>query len=241
MRLYRCSHCAHPAFFEKPRCRRCGAVRGLVAEEFSLRPAEIAVAPGPSAPARHDELLEPCRSILRHFHRESGHYYWQVLVADDPARLASCRELFGDERRDYAQALRAHYHNGPPANWQSEYVSPYASAHPLEDFAETWSHYLRLVALVTVMDARGRPIEGYPEREVLTLAGPAARDEGFCALLRRWLLALLRANRLSRRQAREDPYPFAPPPAVIRKLAWIHRLVQDALRVMRRPQLASSA
>ncbi len=237
MRLYRCNHCAHPAFFEKPRCRRCGAVRGLVAEELHLRPAEVIAKPDPAASARLEALHEFFLGVLLHFRQESGHYYWQVLVADDPARLAACRAHFGDERRDYAQALRNHYHDGPPANWQSEYVSPYASAHPWEDFAETWSYYLHLVALVAATDARGRSLAGYPEREVLALAGVAGRDEGFRALLRRWLPASLRANRLSRRQGREAPYPFAPPPAVIRKMAWIHRLVQETLAVMRRPQL----
>lgn len=240
MRLYRCSHCAHPAFFEKPRCRRCGAVSGLVAEEFFLHPVDAASTPAPRAAPRHDGQLDSCRRILRHFRQESGHYYWQVLVADDPRRLLSCRERFGDERRDYAQALRAHYHDGPPADWQSAFVSPYASAHPWEDFAETWSYYLHLVAMAAATDARGRALVGYPEQELLDFASPA-RDEGFRALLRRWLPASLRANRLSRRQGREVPFPFAPPPPVIDKMAWIHRLVQESLAGMQAMPVARLA
>ena len=241
MRLYRCNRCAHPAFFEKPRCRRCGAARGLVAEEFRLRRAGAHGAAAPCVAARPDAQLEFCRAILRHFRQESGHYYWQVLVGDDPVRLPAFRARFGDERRDYAEALRAHYHDGPPADWQAEFVSPYASAHPLEDFAETWSHYLRLVRLAAAMDARNRSLAGYPEREVLALAGRTARDEGFRALLRKWLPASLRANRRSQRQGRAVPYPFAPPPPVIEKMAWIHRLVQDSVtgvQGMQVPRLA---
>jgi len=211
MRLYRSKHCAHPAFFDMP---------------------------GPAATTRPDELREYFHGVLLHFRQESGHYYWQVLVADDPVRLAACRDHFGDERRDYAQALRDHYHKGPPDDWQSEYVSPYASAHPWEDFAETWSQYLQLVALVAATDARGRALTSYPERQLLALAGTAARDAGFRALLRRWMPASVRAKRLRRRHGREAPHRFAPPPPVIRKMEWIHRLVQESLLAMQAPRLA---
>jgi len=186
-----------------------------------------------------DALLEFSRSVLRQFRRESGHYYWQVLVADDPGRLHSWREVFGDERRDYAQAMRAHYHAGPPANWRHEYVSPYASAHPWEDFAETWSYYMQVLALVSQADAR-RSLEPGPAPQAMALGTIAARDAGFRALLRRCLPAVLRARRRDR-QDREDRRPLAPPPRVIRKLAWIHCLVQDALagmQAMPTPRLA---
>ena len=70
-----------------------------------------------------------------------------------------------------------------------------------------------------------------------------APDEGFRALLRRWLPTSLRADR-NRRQGRETlypreaPYPSLPPPAVIDKMAWIHQLMQDSLIAMHRPRLA---
>lgn len=212
MRLYRFNHRAHPAIPNGPSLSRQGL------------------------------LLEPCRRILRHFRQESGHYYWQTLVADDPARLLSCREQFGDERRDYARALRAHYHDGPPADWQSYYVSPYASAHPWEDFSETWACYLRLVALVADTEA-ARPLAGLAEREALAFACTATPDEGFLALLRRWLPASLRADRNRRpapesAYARETPFSLTPPPVVIDKMAWIHRLMQDSLASVQRPRLA---
>ena len=37
-----------------------------------------------------------------------------------------------------------HYAEGPPAGWESSYISSYATMHPFEDFAETWAHYLHI-------------------------------------------------------------------------------------------------
>ena len=46
----------------------------------------------------------------------------------------------------YAEALDAHYKNGPPADWSQRFISAYASMHPWEDFAETWGTYLDMVS-----------------------------------------------------------------------------------------------
>jgi hypothetical protein len=86
---------------------------------------------------------EPYRTLLGHFRHEVGHYYWDRLIADSD-NLEKFREVFGDERRDYAEALRQNYENGPPANWQDNFVSTYASCHPWEDWAETWAHYFHM-------------------------------------------------------------------------------------------------
>ena len=89
-------------------------------------------------------MSEVYRTLLGHFRHESGHYYWERLIRSTE-HLDSWRALFGDERSDYAQALRNHYNNGPPADWQDHFVSGYASAHPWEDWAESWAHYLHIV------------------------------------------------------------------------------------------------
>ena len=44
--------------------------------------------------------------------------------------LAPFRQVFGDEREDYAQALRRHYEHGAPADWAQRFISAYASSHP---------------------------------------------------------------------------------------------------------------
>ena len=60
------------------------------------------------------ELREPYRTLLGHFRHEVGHYYWDRLVLGTPW-LEPFRELFGDERADYAAALRSNYEQGPRA------------------------------------------------------------------------------------------------------------------------------
>ncbi len=83
-------------------------------------------------------MHEPYRTLLGHLRHEIGHYYWDRLIAGSE-RLQEFRELFGDERQDYTAALKRNYEQGPPADWRDRYVSAYASAHPWEDWAESWA------------------------------------------------------------------------------------------------------
>src|SRR5690606_29700915 len=100
------------------------------------------------------QLNEPYRTLLGHFRHEVGHHYWDILVSQGP-HLEAFRELFGDETMDYEAALRRHYDQGAPTDWQNGFISGYASAHPWEDFAETWAHYLLLVDTAEVAAAFG--------------------------------------------------------------------------------------
>ena len=59
------------------------------------------------------QLAEPYRTMLGHFRHEVGHYYeWQLVRGDE--RMARCRELFGDESKDYQAEIDRHYAEGPP-------------------------------------------------------------------------------------------------------------------------------
>ena len=49
-------------------------------------------------------MHEPYRTLLGHFRHEVGHYYWDRLVRDGD-KLEPIRQVFGDERIDYEQAL----------------------------------------------------------------------------------------------------------------------------------------
>src|SRR6202000_3487693 len=82
------------------------------------------------------EMAEPYRTLLGHFRHEVGHYYWDRLVRDRHVE-GEVAATFGDFSADYGQALQTYYANGAPADWQSNFVSAYATAHPWEDFAET--------------------------------------------------------------------------------------------------------
>ena len=75
-----------------------------------------------------EAMGEPYRTLLGHFRHESGHYFWDRLVASDPSTLAAFRDLFGDERADYAEALKAHYTQGAPSGWQENFLSAYVHA-----------------------------------------------------------------------------------------------------------------
>jgi hypothetical protein len=173
--------------------------------------------------AMRKRLNEPYRTMLGHLRHEIGHYYWYRLVADTE-RVAEARALFGDERADYAAALAAHYARSPTDGWQESFVSFYASAHPSEDFAETWAHYIHIVdTLETASDAK------------LALAGramtgplPLTADRPFAALLDDWLPLTVVLNQLNRSMGMRDAYPFALTSRVVDKLAFVHRLCVDA-------------
>jgi hypothetical protein len=180
------------------------------------------------------DLREPYRTLVGHFRHEIGHYYWDRLVAGTVWH-EPCRALFGDERADYAAALRANYEKGPPADWRSRHISAYASTHPWEDWAESWAHYLHMVdSLDTALGFgfTGKKIKIEVER--FTLADlyaprhPGARR--FLSLVNSWVLLTTVVNELSHSMGQPSFYPFRMPPAVLRKLHFIHLVVrgQDA-------------
>jgi hypothetical protein len=81
--------------------------------------------------------------LLGHFRHEIGHYYWLSMV-DRGGRLERCRELFGDERDDYQEAIERHYDHGAPPGWNQRHVSAYGTMHPWEDWAGTCAHHLHI-------------------------------------------------------------------------------------------------
>ena len=117
---------------------------GLIGHERGLITINIAEADSPFREKTRIALGETYRTVLGHFRHEIGHYYWDRLVAGSPC-LEPFRELFGDERASYDEAVAAHYRDGAPADWPTRFVSSYASMHPWEDWAESWAHYLHMV------------------------------------------------------------------------------------------------
>ncbi len=74
---------------------------------------------------------------------EVGHYFRDKPVRDGD-RLKQCCASSATRHR-LPGALKQHYAAGPPLDCQRHYVSAYATAHPWEDFAETWAHLLHIV------------------------------------------------------------------------------------------------
>jgi hypothetical protein len=178
------------------------------------------------------DMRESYRTLLGHFRHEVGHYYWDRLVWDS-RWLAPFRALFGDERADYAAALKANYANGPPADWPDRYISSYASTHPWEDWAETWAHYLHVV------DTLGTALGfGFDAGDIDGIIEPFGRDalhapddagaEQFLALLNAWVEMTMVLNELARGMGQQDLYPFVMSRPVVAKLQLVHLIVQDA-------------
>jgi hypothetical protein len=173
------------------------------------------------------EMGEPYRTLLGHFRHEIGHYYWERLVRD--GRLLDWfRTSFGDDRQDYGACLEAHHAEGPPADWQERFVSAYASAHPWEDFAETWAHYLHIVDTLETAVAFGlrvRPTAGRDPALATDIDFDPYRQNDFDALLEAWLPLTYAVNSLNRSMGQPDLYPFVLAPAVMAKLRFVHGLI----------------
>ncbi|SAL03202.1 hypothetical protein AWB81_06350 [Caballeronia arationis] len=170
-------------------------------------------------------MREPYRTLLGHFRHEIGHYYFDRLIADT-THLNEFRALFGDERADYTEALTRHYKKGAKADWGATHVSAYATMHPWEDWAETWAHYLHMVD--TIGTARACGISMTPEnpKDPMFAAEALPGPPSFDLLMKQWYPLTYAMNSLNRSLGMPDPYPFALAPAAVKKLRFIHRVVE---------------
>ena len=180
---------------------------------------------------RRLDLNERYRTLLGHLRHECGHYYWERLVRPSEL-LKPFRECFGDERTDYDQALQSHYDGGPPADWQDHFVSAYASAHPWEDWAESWSHYLHIVdALETAREFSLHVTADATGHSRATPGGVTDyRPPSPEAMISSWLPLTYAINSINRSMGQPDMYPFVLAPAAIEKLGFVHRVIISAIR-----------
>jgi len=181
----------------------------------------IAEADAPARERQRKSMGEPYRTLLGHFRHEIAHYYWDHLVADKPA-LAEFRRLFGDEREDYVAALQRHYANGPAPDWPELYVTAYASAHPWEDFAETWAHYFHMVDTLETAAAFGLRLRPKVEADLTAVIDFDPHVAEMDRIIDAWLPLTFAVNSINRSMGQPDLYPFVPAAAVIWKLAFIH-------------------
>jgi hypothetical protein len=171
---------------------------------------------------------EPYRTLLGHFRHEVGHYFWDVLVRD-AGRLEACRAVFGDERADYGEALKKHYANGAPADWQENFISSYATAHPWEDFAETWAHYLHIIDTLETASAFGLRIHPQTTKNRALHADidfDPHRAPSMTRLIDTWLPLTFAVNSLNRSMGHNDLYPFIVSAPVVKKLEFIHEIIR---------------
>lgn len=176
---------------------------------------------------RRSQLHEPYRTILGHFRHEVGHYYWDRLIKDTEY-LKPCRQLFGNEEADYGEALKVHYANGAPADWQDRFISTYASSHPWEDWAETWAHYLHMTDTLETAAACG--VSLMPARKDEPTLEQIS-DESFESMIAGWVPLTHMLNNLNRGLGLSDGYPFVLSEPVLQKLKFIHEVVSAKKQV----------
>jgi hypothetical protein len=213
-----------------------GHARGLIT-------INIAEADDADRERRRTEMGEPYRTLLGHFRHESGHYYWDRLVSGGPwhERFRAC---FGDESHDYGVSLAAHHASGPPSDWQMRFVSAYASAHPWEDWAETWAHYLHMIDTLETAYAfnlRVRPEAGSDPKLAMRADFDPYRAATFDVLIRTWLPLTYAVNSLNRSMGQPDLYPFSLAPAVVAKLRLVHRIIRQSTSEAGAPRAYSAS
>lgn len=165
---------------------------------------------------RREALEEPYRTMIGHMRHEIAHMlWWRLSLRTD--FIETFRAVFGDEREDYSAALQNHYNDGPPPDWNLNYLTTYASAHPHEDWAETAAHLLHLTDIADSTVSGGfsspelphAPWDPYSEPDATRLIGAA-------------LSVVTRVNHVNRSMGLPDIYPFVVSHEAQRKLAFVH-------------------
>jgi hypothetical protein len=160
-------------------------------------------------------LGEPYRTPLGHLRHESGHYFFEQCVVKQ-GELSGFRALFGDERQDYGAALERYYAQPTPPQTRPDMISAYAQAHPLEDWAECWAHYLHMMDTLETASNYGLVPGGMIDLR-------RKPDIEWC--LWQWSRVSVAMNALNRSMGLEDAYPFVHSALTLRKLRFVHQRV----------------
>jgi hypothetical protein len=161
------------------------------------------------------DLGEAHRTLIGHFRHEIGHYYWELLVAGQDE--ADFQQVFGDPQDpSYAERLERYYADGPPPDWQQQYVSAYSTMHPWEDFAEIFSTYLGMVCVLDTASNMGFAGE---------LGLPATDFDRMVLDYQRLGVAL---NEMNRAMGLLDLVPPVLVQPVVEKLRYVHALIDEA-------------
>ncbi len=200
----------------------------LTGHDEGIITLNIAEADDAEREKRRLSMKEPYRTLLGHFRHEIGHYYWDRLIRDTKY-LEPFRAMFGDERADYEAALKTYYASGPPTDWQENFISVYASAHPWEDWAETWAHYLHiqdtlevalefsLVDRMVALESKSTPFQSWF----------GIREKSFEEKIDAWSELTIALNSINRSMGLRDVYPFVLSDTVVAKLRFISEVIAD--------------
>lgn len=161
------------------------------------------------------DLGEGHRTLIGHFRHEIGHYYWDVLIDGHAEYKAEFIKLFGDhENPTYSEALDRHYAEGAPADWQTSYISAYATMHSWEDWAETFAFYLDIIDVMETASCSG----------IIAVQ----TQEDFHSLLKTYTRLGVLLNELNRGMGLIDFLPELVVPDVVAKLEFVHNVIANA-------------
>ncbi|MGV3550556.1 zinc-binding metallopeptidase family protein [Rhizobium sp.] len=199
----------------------------LTGHNNGLIQINIAEADDAERERRRALMGEPYRTLIGHFRHEVGHFYWDLLVKDQ-SRIGDFTAVFGDPDIDYALALQNHYANGAPVGWQQNYISAYASAHPWEDFAETWAHCFHMVDGLETARSYGI----YPGETPAGAIHPTEVDPydavSIDQIIAAWVPLTVAINSINRSLGQPDLYPFVLTDAIVAKIDFVFRLIAEA-------------
>jgi hypothetical protein len=164
---------------------------------------------------RH-QLDESFRTVLGHLRHEIGHHYWARLVGQTD-HVAAFRRLFGDERADYTNAIAEHYSTAGRARHDDRHISHYAGSHPLEDWAETFAHYLH------ILDATGTATAHHLAIDDHRTDGAASMEE----IVDAWRAIAKVINAVAASLGSAPIYPFVLSDTVVDKLTFVHDRIAD--------------
>lgn len=212
-----------------------GSEKVFTGHNDGLITINVAEADAPFREKTRQELGEAYRTVLGHFRHEIGHYYWDRLIKDS-SHVALFGELFGDFSIDYDQAVKRHYENGPPADWRVRFVSAYASMHPWEDWAESWAHYLHMVDTLETAQSFGLALRPKPAggKSAAEIATRRLDFDDFDDLVAAWIPLTVALNSLNRSMGLDDLYPFVLSDPALRKLNFVHDVIESVAGVGQR-------
>ncbi len=169
---------------------------------------------------------EPHRTLLGHFRHEIGHYYWDRLVRGTKF-IDRYRELFGNERANYEQALKRYYSTKAPADWQNNFISAYATAHPWEDWAESWAHFMHIQDTLEVANdfgLVGKSVRLDP-KDAARKTWLSSEQLAFEGIIGAWMELTIALNSINRCMGLADTYPFVLSNAIVNKLGFIFEVI----------------
>ena len=205
--------------------------RGITGHFDGVVTLDLAEADDRYRDALRRQLGEPFRTVIGHLRHEVGHYFWARLVGRTNC-LSSFRDVFGDERINYRESVAAYY-SGDAASWDAgRHVTAYAASHPLEDWAETFAHYLHIVDAAETAAAH----ELVPADAGVAVAETLANGD-FDVLLDVWRPINVALTAIAESVGSAAIYPFEPNGDVVDKLAFVHRQVA-AIQIVNAPMTA---